>query len=31
MALPQLWVFIVAPVIGAAIAAYVYKAIAGKQ
>jgi aquaporin Z len=30
LALPQLWVFIVAPVIGAAIAAYVYKAIAGK-
>jgi aquaporin Z len=31
LALPQLWVFIVAPVVGAAIAAYVYKAIAGKQ
>jgi aquaporin Z len=31
LALPQLWVFIVAPVIGAAIAAYVYKAIAGKE
>jgi aquaporin Z len=31
LALPQLWVFVVAPVIGAAIAAYVYKAIAGKQ
>jgi aquaporin Z len=28
LALPQLWVFIVAPVVGAALAAYVYKAIA---
>jgi len=28
LALPQLWVFIVAPVVGAAIAAYVWKAIA---
>jgi aquaporin Z len=31
LALPQLWIFIVAPVLGAAIAAYVYNAIAGKQ
>jgi aquaporin Z len=30
LALPQLWLFIVAPVIGAALAAYVYKFIAGK-
>jgi aquaporin Z len=30
LALPQLWLFIVAPVIGAALAATVYKAIAGK-
>jgi aquaporin Z len=30
LALPQLWVFIIAPVAGAAIAAYVYNAIAGK-
>jgi aquaporin Z len=29
-ALPQLWLFIVAPIVGAALAAYVYKAIAGK-
>ncbi|GHT76961.1 aquaporin Z [Bacteroidia bacterium] len=31
LALPQLWLFIVAPVIGAALAAVVYKAIAGKE
>jgi aquaporin Z len=30
LALPQLWLFIVAPALGAALAAYVYKAIAGK-
>ena len=30
LALPQLWLFIVAPIIGAALAAYAYKAIAGK-
>jgi aquaporin Z len=28
LALPQLWLFIVAPILGAALAAYVYKAIA---
>jgi aquaporin Z len=31
LALPQLWIFIAAPVMGAAIAAYAYNAIAGKQ
>jgi aquaporin Z len=31
LALPQLWLFIVAPILGAAIAAYAYNAIAGKQ
>jgi aquaporin Z len=31
LALPQLWIFIAAPIIGAAIAAYAYNAIAGKQ
>jgi aquaporin Z len=31
LALPQLWIFIVAPVLGAAIAAYTYNAMAGKQ
>jgi aquaporin Z len=31
LALPQLWIFIVAPLLGAAIAAYVYNAMAGKQ
>jgi aquaporin Z len=31
LALPQLWVFIVAPVLGAGLAAYVYQAMAGKQ
>jgi aquaporin Z len=30
LAIPQLWVFIVAPILGSAAAAYVYKAIAGK-
>jgi len=29
-ALPQLWLFIVAPIVGAALAAFVYNAIAGK-
>jgi aquaporin Z len=31
LALSQLWIFIVAPVLGAAIAAFVYNAIAGKS
>jgi aquaporin Z len=31
LALPQLWVFIVAPVLGGALAAYVYKAMAGES
>jgi aquaporin Z len=31
LALPQLWIFIAAPIIGAVIAAYAYNAIAGKQ
>lgn len=31
LALPQLWVFIVAPLVGAALAAFVWKAIAGKE
>lgn len=30
LALPQLWVFIVAPIVGAALAAFVYNAMAGK-
>ncbi|MDR0866204.1 MAG: aquaporin Z [Candidatus Symbiothrix sp.] len=30
LALPQLWLFIVAPIVGAAIAGYVYNVIAGK-
>jgi aquaporin Z len=30
LALPQLWVFIVAPCVGAALAAFVYNAVAGK-
>ena len=30
LALPQLWLFIVAPIMGAALAAYVYKYMAGK-
>jgi aquaporin Z len=30
LALPQLWLFIVAPIIGAALAAWVYNSIAGK-
>jgi len=30
LALPQLWLFIVAPILGAALAAYAYNAIAGK-
>jgi aquaporin Z len=31
LALPQLWLFIVAPIVGAALAALVYKAVAGKE
>ncbi|MDR0507170.1 MAG: aquaporin Z [Dysgonamonadaceae bacterium] len=31
LALPQLWLFIVAPIVGAVIAAFVYKAIAEKK
>lgn len=31
LALPQLWLFIVAPIVGAVLAAYVYKAIADKS
>jgi aquaporin Z len=31
LALPQLWLFIVAPILGAALAAFVYNAMAGKQ
>jgi aquaporin Z len=31
LALPQLWLFIVAPILGAALAAFVYKAIAGDK
>ncbi|GHU72756.1 aquaporin Z [Bacteroidia bacterium] len=31
LALPQLWVFIVAPIVGAALAAVVYNAMAGKE
>jgi MIP family channel proteins len=30
-ALPQLWVFIVAPIVGAILAAFVYNAVAGKE
>ena len=30
LALPQLWLFIVAPIVGAALAAFVYNSIAGK-
>ena len=30
LALPQLWLFIVAPIVGAALAAFVYNAVAGK-
>ncbi|GHT47303.1 aquaporin Z [Bacteroidia bacterium] len=30
LALPQLWLFIVAPIVGAALAAYVYNFVAGK-
>jgi aquaporin Z len=31
LALPQLWLFIVAPIVGAALAGIVYNAVAGKQ
>jgi aquaporin Z len=31
LALPQLWLFIVAPLVGAALAAFVYKHMAGKE